>query len=504
MRPPISTSPVLARLWRRSVPRPDWDVPGLLRALDRYPYGCIEQTTSRALPLLYVDEVAKLWEADPEADRTRCRGTRGWPTPAPRSTGAIERILEMQKDDGSFGMWNASDTASPWLDAYVVDFLTRAREHGIAVPDLAFDHATAWLHDWVRQGSTKPEDLPSLAYAYYDLARLKKVDVGDVRLFIDTKLSAEPTQLARIQLAAAAAQFGDGKRAAEAFSAAQLPGKRTEELESIDDGSTLRDVAGVVSFGGADFFDKKLLPPLIDDVAQRFSRAQYLSTQEQAWLLMAAEAAAAGSNGKMTVATDGGQGEIRAQPLIVRRNLGQKAASTTLRNGGDSPIWRTVSFSGVPRNDLPAASSGFAISRDFYHLDGSKADLANIRQSDLLVAVIRGKRTGTDQAVRQTLVVDLLPAGFEIETATVSKGRTAADLGWVGDLTDTTEIEARDDRFVAALDLAAGTNNQFVLAYIVRAVTQGEFRVPAATVEDMYRPDLNARTALGRLVVKQR
>ena len=41
-------------------PRPDWDVPGLLRTLDRYAYGCLEQTTSRALPLLYVEEVARL------------------------------------------------------------------------------------------------------------------------------------------------------------------------------------------------------------------------------------------------------------------------------------------------------------------------------------------------------------------------------------------------------------------------------------------------------------
>ena len=35
------------------------DVPSLLLALDRYPYGCAEQTTSRALPLLYVAELAK-------------------------------------------------------------------------------------------------------------------------------------------------------------------------------------------------------------------------------------------------------------------------------------------------------------------------------------------------------------------------------------------------------------------------------------------------------------
>ncbi len=35
-----------------------FDVPGLLLALDRYPFGCVEQTTSRALPLLYYNEVA--------------------------------------------------------------------------------------------------------------------------------------------------------------------------------------------------------------------------------------------------------------------------------------------------------------------------------------------------------------------------------------------------------------------------------------------------------------
>lgn len=32
--------------------RPNFNVPELLAELDRYPYGCLEQTTSRALPLI--------------------------------------------------------------------------------------------------------------------------------------------------------------------------------------------------------------------------------------------------------------------------------------------------------------------------------------------------------------------------------------------------------------------------------------------------------------------
>ncbi|HQF31783.1 MAG TPA: hypothetical protein PLJ34_10090, partial [Hyphomicrobiales bacterium] len=34
------------------------DLPALLAELDRYPYGCAEQITSRALPLLYVADLA--------------------------------------------------------------------------------------------------------------------------------------------------------------------------------------------------------------------------------------------------------------------------------------------------------------------------------------------------------------------------------------------------------------------------------------------------------------
>ena len=44
--------------------------PGLLLKLDRYPYGCAEQVTSRAMPLLYLNEVAEMLElgTDDELD----------------------------------------------------------------------------------------------------------------------------------------------------------------------------------------------------------------------------------------------------------------------------------------------------------------------------------------------------------------------------------------------------------------------------------------------------
>ena len=112
-------------------PRPDWDVPGLLRALDRYAYGCLEQTTSRALPLLYVEEVARLWHADAGA------------ATAETLDRAIGHIVELQRSDGSFGVWSDTDDTVPWLDAYAADFLIRAKEHGKRVPDFAIKSAVA-------------------------------------------------------------------------------------------------------------------------------------------------------------------------------------------------------------------------------------------------------------------------------------------------------------------------------------------------------------------------
>ena len=46
------------------------DAPALLEALDRYPYGCSEQTVSRAMPLLYANSLASVENlgVDPDLD----------------------------------------------------------------------------------------------------------------------------------------------------------------------------------------------------------------------------------------------------------------------------------------------------------------------------------------------------------------------------------------------------------------------------------------------------
>ena len=255
----------------------------------------------------------------------------------------------------------------------------------------------------------------------------------------------------------------------------------------------------MLAFTAANPGSRTRLTAVIDRIAERFARAARTSTQEQAWLLMAAEAAVQSGGGEMTVAMGSGAPETRSTPLYLRRALGSGGPDTTVTNRGTAPAWRSVSITGVPRGDLPAENKGYAVTRNVYRADGTDADLRNARQTDLFVVVIKGTRTNSSQAA-QTLVVDLLPAGFEIETATVSKGRSTTDYSWLPNLTDPTYTEERDDRYVAALDLRSGAKD-FTLAYIVRAVTAGEFQYPALVVEDMYEPETTGRTAMGKLTV---
>ena len=471
-------------------PRPDWDVPGLLRALDRYPYGCLEQTTSRALPLLYVDAVAGLWRTDP-----------GF-SPAATLDRAIGHIVELQRGDGSFGVWSDSDDTVPWLDAYATDFLLRAKEHGKTVPDYALTAALGWLRDFVRQQSTEAKNLPAMAYAHYVLARAKAGELPALRYFNDTQLAELPTPLARAQVAAALAAYGDMPRANAAYAAALLPpSKRPPGLRYIDYGSDLRDSAGLLAFAGDNPGVQPRLTAIMDRIGELFAHTSRTSTQEEAWLLMAAEAAVRVTGGEMNVAIGDGAAQQKKEPLYFRRALGGGTAPLSVANRGTAPAWRTISMTGVPRTELPAENSGYWAGRWIFRADGSPADLTKVRQTDLFVVVVKGKRSDSARTAR-TLVVDLLPAGFEIATASLG-GQSASSYPWLKDLTDTAYSEERDDRYIAALDLKGGTSD-FTLAYVVRAVTPGQFKYPALVVEDMYEPETTGRTAIGSLNVQAR
>ena len=97
------------------------------------------------------------------------------------------------------------------------------------------------------------------------------------------------------------------------------------------------------------------------------------------------------------------------------------------------------------------------------------------------------------------MVNDPLPAGLEIDNPNLLRSGDIGGLDWLSPV-DARHTEFRSDRFLAAVDWRS--DEPFQLAYIVRAVAPGEYHHPAATVEDMYRPQYRARTGAARMTVR--
>ena len=115
---------------------PSFGMNSIIDGMLRYPYRCLEQTTSRAMTFLF--------------------GTGSYPAKGsalkfPKKykdeiKQAISRLSTLQRRDGGFGLWSSHDRVEPWLSAYATDFLTRAKTAGFRVPSGMLENAFRWLH----------------------------------------------------------------------------------------------------------------------------------------------------------------------------------------------------------------------------------------------------------------------------------------------------------------------------------------------------------------------
>jgi uncharacterized protein YfaS (alpha-2-macroglobulin family) len=468
------------------------DAPALLAALQRYPYGCSEQTVSVAMPLLYVNRLASIEHlgVDPDLDG--------------RINQAIERELSRQSASGAFGMWSAdSNDEDPWLDAFVTDFLTRARERNFAVPSQAFDQALDRLrNEVVNTPEPNKDNSAAIAYALYVLARNGRPVIGDLRYLTDAKLDAFTTPLAKAQLAAALAMLGDQARAAAAFGAALKALDAERDAGSRPDyGSRLRDAAAVLALvaeANLSSLESDAIARAGAVLEQARTERSFLSTQEMNWMTLAAEGLAEHAS----LAQFRVDGEP-AKGALYRRWSGPALAgqSIVVANAGQNPAQLVVSVSGAPIEPDPAAAHGYAIERSFYKLDGTKLDaLQSMAQNERVVVSL--KVTEAQARYARLLVVDRLPAGLEIDNPALVDGGSVEAFSWLSKDAEPTHTEYRDDRFVAAFDRAEGQSAFITMAYVVRAVAPGRYIYPPATAEDMYDPDRYGRTAFGDLEVR--
>ena len=481
-------------------------------SLSDYPYGCTEQVVSTAFPLLYAQAVS----ADP-----KLRFASG------ALNDAVGRLLDRQSQDGAFGLWKAGDgEADPWLGAYATDFLLEAQKLGAAVPQSAIDAALNAMRqvsrpdgatsvsymmqypDWwggnadASKAATARMRSRASAYALYVMAKGARGDLSRLRWWHDVQMKSEGSPLAMAQVGAGLAMMGDQARAHDALqhAAAALGYKRPllqlGPLVFTDDDdwyqSPLRDLAGVIALA-YEANETDIAHSLQDRLDGAVKDPDALNTQEKAQLLRAAHFMLLAA-GPISIQASGAALPMAAAGLTPRWAVNGRLADARFVNAGARPLWRTVTVLGTPIVSPDADQHGVSVEKTYFSFAGGQANLASVKQGDRIIVRIAG---GSQQGRTVALAInDALPAGFEIETVLGPDDADKGPFKFLGSLTAPKVQESRDDRYVAALDLAGGKT--FAVAYVARAVTPGDFYLPGAQILDMYHAGVNARSAGGR------
>lgn len=482
--------------------KPPLNLARYIRELKAYPYGCLEQTTSGLFPSLYTNaaQLKALGIAGDTDEKRRAAIETG-----------IARLLQMQRDNGGFALWDKNGPEEYWLTAYAMDFLVRAGEQGYSVPAAGINQGNARLLRYLQDpgmmsirysSDTQASKFAVQAYAALVLARQQKAPLGALREIWERRSQAA-SGLPLLQLGIALKTMGDAKRSDDAVALALSTPRHDERQWLADYGSPLRDNALMLALLEENNLKPDVQNSLLNTLSEQAFSQRWLSTQENNALFLAARSL------QDLPGTWQAQTSLAEQPLTgdkaQTRNLdADQLAALQVTNNGAQPMWLRLDVSGYPQSAPAPASNVLQIERHILGSDGQSKSLDSLRSGELVLVWLEVKAS---QDVPDALVVDLLPAGLELENQNLANGSASLqDSGSeVQNLlnqmqqADIQHVEFRDDRFVAAV--AVNSGQPVTLVYLARAVTPGTYQVPMPMVESMYVPQWRATGVAGDILI---
>ncbi len=341
------------------------------------------------------------------------------------------------------------------------------------------------------------------SYAALVLARQQKAPLGALREIWEHRADAA-SGLPLLQLGVALKTMGDATRGEEAIALAlKTPRNSDERIWLGDYGSPLRDNALMLSL----LEENKLLPDeqytLLNTLSQQAFGERWLSTQESNALFSAARTIQ-DLPGKWQAQTSFSTEPLTGEKAQNSNLNSDQLATLQVTNSGEQPLWLRVDASGYPQSAPLPANNVLQIERHILGTDGKSKSLDSLRSGDLVLVWLQVKASNS---VPDALVVDLLPAGLELENQNLANGSASTEQsgGEVQNLLNQMQqasikhIEFRDDRFVAAV--AVDEYQPVTLVYLARAVTPGTYQVPQPMVESMYVPQWRATGAAEDLLI---
>lgn len=478
-----------------------------------YPYGCLEQTISRALTMISAPDLVNAL-AENSIGQEECENLLN---------AALARLENLQQHSGGFSAWK-NDEIYDWGTIYALDLFNRAKNAGVNVPSDLFNRTINYAQNVVEKYTTavnKNGEYVDLSLAVYACAMLTNAEftpfswLARLEEIIAEKLAGKifPANLA-INLATIYLKLGKPELAESLYK--NLPLITNTQNISGNLSSPITEQAQILALLlEVNPHDEKI-PALVVALANTLN-SRGLNTYENAQTMLALSKYArifpAKLNGEKIILTlsNGEKREINADDFTQINDLkiGEVITIDAPKNAPqNSPIYVAWNTSGQMRTiianengDENNATRALKVTRTLYDLNGKIVAPENIIAGELYYVSLT---VHSSIMLPNSLIVDLLPAGLEIENQDLVNSAKKNNLASLRNANATNEngenriagempllkprhCETRDDRLLLFADFPAGFSRY---EYLIRAVTIGDFIYPAIYAENMYNPQI--------------
>ncbi len=507
---PSTAEPGLAEVVVNVAPGVLASIGSSLDALIDYPNGCVEQTTSRLIPMLLLERILRS-SGDPRLSGPEHHG---------KMEQAVRHVLKHQNADGGFGLWPNS-ASEGFLTAYALWGLFTAQKHHYTVPASSLREGLAYLTAHANQGDDmhgqfSPQE--TRPFAAYVLAFAKQGDAG-----LSQTLLRDQKALSRfgLGLLGAAVASRESNAASEVLRELALAKVKTRAGARIVEPKADADVFGAgrdlrasaiavraLALAGKARQAEDLISGILE---QRRPDGSWGTTYNNLWALHAlsdyANASRTATNDeRVRIQLDsaelpaialGAAATYRSLTIASKDlPLPGKSSKLTLSTGSDSELRFTARLRFANRvSEQKAIDRGFSVTRKIVDAS-SGAEVSQPARGQLLRVLVQ---LVTQSPREQVALTDRLPAGFEpVDTALATSARDPGAAARGDSVWNYRELH--DERVTHFADsLPAGTH---VAEYLVRATRSGTFHRPAASAEMMYAPDVFGQSAIETVTVR--
>jgi len=471
---------------------------GGLDYLIAYPYGCAEQITSQAFPLLYLKDMGLLTGRF----TGRARAVEYY------VQSAVDHLERQQREDGSFSYWPHDTVDDPYLSNYVSHFLLEAARQGYEVKAQALERVRKRIGAIrvLGQGGRLDRRAENVertdsTYLLYLRALAGSPDLESMNALRDKPDAMEKEKAKQRRdflLSLAYSLSGDKASALKVLPVNQVPNGLVRSLNDDWMSDVKYKSLYLLALAEADPQSPDI-PALVKGFGKYLrTNGGFGSTQDNAWALMALAKAVSIQGALNPLKAEWGLAGGEAKPLAGESGLVQDKSlsgkSLFIRNLGAQPAYYHLMAEGTALAPATVAvSDGLKLKREYRDEKGALVNLGSVTQGQIVVVTLRLEAL---KPLDNVVIVDLLPAGFEVDNPRL-KSRGHMDFEPECSL-EPSQTDFRDDRVLLFTGEITGEET---FSYSVRAVTPGRYTVPALLAEAMYDPDVTARSGGGETLV---